>query len=79
MQPNNINNINNTSQEDTMNATTYTLTAEILHNEWAVVDSTGGVWHPNDDARAEIDASRDPAAQAVRICRETPESGQWHQ
>ena len=61
------------------NADTYTLTAEILHNEWAVVDSAGGVWHPNDDARAEIKASSDPATEAVRICREADERGQWHQ
>lgn len=54
-----------------------TLSAELFHDEWAVVDSRGGVWHPSESASSEIEASRDPAAEAVRICREAPYLGDW--
>ena len=56
-----------------------TLSAELFHDEWAVIDSRGGVWHPSTEARAEINASSDPRTEAVRICREADERGQWHQ
>ena len=56
-----------------------TFTAEELHGSWAVRDSRGGVWWPDDAASSEISTSRDPAAEAVRICREADERGQWHQ
>ena len=54
-----------------------TLSAELFHDEWAVVDSRGGVWHPSESASSEISTSRDPAAEAVRICREAPYLGEW--
>lgn len=44
---------------------------------WAVEDAAGGRWFPGDDAEAEILASEDPAATAVRICRESPMRGTW--
>ena len=54
------------------------LTAEQQHGEWAVRDSAGGVWHPDDDTAAEIAASEDPAATAVAICDAEPMRGTWH-
>tara|TARA_R110000751_G_scaffold41061_1_gene96703 strand:- start:138 stop:461 length:324 start_codon:yes stop_codon:yes gene_type:complete len=56
-----------------------TFTAEELHGSWSVRDSRGGVWWPNDDASAEIEADRDPATEAVRICREESFMGAWFQ
>ena len=54
-----------------------TLSAELFHDEWAVVDSRGGIWHPSESASSEIEASTDPAAEAIRICREAPFKGEW--
>jgi len=56
-----------------------TLTAQLFNGQWAVVDGTGGVWHPSTEARAEINASSDPRTEAVRICRKADERGQWNQ
>ena len=55
------------------------LSAEENLNGWHVIDFRGGVWWPNDDATAEIEASSDPAAEVVRICREAPYLGEWFQ
>ena len=56
-----------------------TFTAEEFHGSWSVRDSRGGVWWPDDAASSEIEASSDPAAEAVRICREAPYLGEWFQ
>ena len=53
------------------------LSAEENVYGWHVIDFRGGVWWPNDDASAEIEASDDPAAAAVRICEEADERGEW--
>jgi hypothetical protein len=45
---------------------------------WSVDDQVGGVWWPSDEARAEIEASDDPAAKAVEICETEPERGEWY-
>jgi hypothetical protein len=70
----------------------YTESTEVYHPEgWVICvieplltwedgwveDREGGVWHPSDEARAEIEASDDPAATAVRICHDTPLRGEW--
>lgn len=43
----------------------------------AVEDANGGVWWPNDDAQAEIQAAGDPLAAAVKMCDESPMRGNW--
>lgn len=54
------------------------LTAIETDGTWAVDDAVdGGRWFPGDEAEAEILASEDPAATAVRICRESPMRGTW--
>ena len=53
------------------------LTAVETDGTWAVDDAAGGRWFPGDDAADEIAASNDPAATAVRICREQPMRGDW--
>ena len=54
------------------------LTAVETDGTWAVDDAVdGGRWFPGDDAEGEIAASDDPAATAVRICREKPGLGTW--
>ena len=53
------------------------LTAVETDGTWAVDDAAGGRWFPGDDAETEIDASDDPAATAVRLCREQPMRGDW--
>lgn len=54
------------------------LTAVETDGAWAVDDAVdGGRWFPGDDAADEIAASNDPAATAVRICREQPMRGDW--
>lgn len=57
--------------------TTETLTAELRHDVWTVADSEGGRWWPNEAAAAEIAASADPAAAAVRMCDEQTDRGEW--
>jgi len=54
-----------------------TLTGDEFYGSWAVRDSRGGIWYPNDAASSEIEAASDPAAEAVRICRTAQESGAW--
>ena len=49
----------------------------VLVTGWTVRDADGGTWFPNDDADAEIEASDDPAATAVTICRDEPMRGTW--
>ena len=53
------------------------LSAEENVYGWHVIDFRGGVWWPNDDASAEIEASSDPAAEVIRICEEADERGEW--
>ena len=43
----------------------------------AVEDCEGGIWHPSDDAAAEIAATDDPCAAAVKMCRTAPLRGRW--
>ena len=45
---------------------------------YSVQDPAGGRWWPRDEAAAEIAASADPAAAAVRICTTQPMRGAWH-
>jgi len=59
--------------------TTDTLSTTTLHDTICVVDDEGGTWHPSPEAAAEIDASSDPEATALRICREAPMRGEWRQ
>ena len=42
-----------------------------------VEDCEGGIWHPSDDAAAEIAATDDPCAAAVKMCRSAPGRGRW--
>ena len=56
---------------------TANLTASLRNNTWTVTDSNGGVWWPNDPTAAEIAASTDAAATAVRICDTQPTRGEW--
>lgn len=49
-------------------------------NNWGTIcvhDEAGGVWWPSDEADVEIEASEDPEATALRICREQPMRGTW--
>lgn len=55
------------------------LVAETLDDVFCVRDPAGGVWWPYDEAQAEIERSEDPGATAVRICKEQPMRGRWHQ
>ena len=43
-----------------------------------VADSDGGRWWPSAEALAEIRASSDPAAIAIRIATDQPMRGEWH-
>ncbi len=52
--------------------------AEQMADGWRVVDPDDGVWWPSDEAEAEIQASDDPAATAVRIATQDPMRGEWH-
>jgi hypothetical protein len=42
-----------------------------------VEDCEGGIWHPSDDAAAEIAATDEPCAAAVKMCRSAPGRGRW--
>ena len=53
------------------------LTAESTADAIYVEDEHGGIWHPSDEALAEILASDDPEAAAVRICHQSPLRGAW--
>ena len=44
---------------------------------WHVVDTDGGVWWPNEDARTELEHADDAAALAVVICQDAPTRGEW--
>jgi hypothetical protein len=54
-----------------------TLIAEIRHKTWTVTDTEGGVWWPNDEASAQINAADNPEAEAVRIANTEPMRGTW--
>ena len=56
---------------------TDTLSAVENTNGWHVVDAKGGVWWPTAYAEAEINASSDPAATVLRICKDDNERGDW--
>jgi len=62
-----------------MNTDTDTLTARQMADGICVEDVAGGVWWPNEEAASEIEASADPSAAALRICREQPMRGRWSQ
>lgn len=53
--------------------------ARLYVRDGVVVDPTGGVWGPSPEAAEEIANSTDPAATALRICREDPMRGEWSQ
>ena len=55
------------------------LTAQEYDGRVVVADADGGIWWPDDSAQAEIDASKSPAAEAVRICNDSPMRGEWRQ
>ena len=44
-----------------------------------VRDTEGGIWWPNEDALAEINASDDPEVSAIEICENEPMRGVWKQ
>lgn len=45
---------------------------------WHVTDvNNGGVWWPSDEAKQQIEAAQDPAAEALRIVRAEPMRGVW--
>jgi hypothetical protein len=54
------------------------LEAQENDGDFCVIDPDGGVWWPSDDAAAEINASSDPKATAIRIATENPMRGTWH-
>lgn len=54
-----------------------TLIPETRHGVMTVLDTDGGRWWPSDEALAEIEASDDPEATALRICENEPMRGQW--
>ena len=54
-----------------------TLTAELLHGAWCVLDSDGGIWHPGDEATEEIARADAPKAVAEHICATEPMRGSW--
>jgi hypothetical protein len=54
-----------------------TLIAEMRHKTWTVTDTEGGVWWPNDEASAQINAADNPEAEAVRIANTEPMRGTW--
>ena len=62
-----------------MNTTPSNLSAIQLHDTWAVEDSDGGIWHPDSETASVIEASADPAAEAVMICDSEPMRGTWAQ
>jgi hypothetical protein len=55
------------------------LEASDYGDRWHVVDPDGGRWWPSDATLAEIEASDDPAATALEICRRSPMRGRWAQ
>jgi len=44
---------------------------------WSVESDCGGRWWPDAATAAEIEASDDPAATALRICDEETMRGEW--
>ena len=42
-----------------------------------VEDINGGIWWPNTETQAAIQASDDQQAEAVRICDTEPMRGEW--
>ena len=58
---------------------TMTLIAEKTSGMMTVRDTDGGRWFPSDEALAEIEASADQEAAALRICDEQPTRGEWRQ
>lgn len=44
---------------------------------WAAEDADGGMWWPDDSARAEIEASASPAARVVELAQTAPMRGRW--
>lgn len=53
------------------------LTVELAHDVHTVRDPDGGVWWPSEEAAAEIAASDDPGATAIRMCTTEPMRGEW--
>jgi len=62
---------------DAIENLTDTLSAEENTNGWHVVDAKGGVWRPAEYSAAEINASSDPAATVLRICKDDNERDGW--
>ena len=60
-----------------MTSTTETLRTETRHDTITVRDVEGGVWWPSEEAHEAIWAAADPAAEALRICRDEPMRGTW--
>lgn len=54
-------------------------TTDTIDNIVTVIDSEGGRWIPSKEAQAEIKASPNPEAAAIRICAEEPMRGVWKQ
>lgn len=46
---------------------------------WLIVveDTSGGVWHPDEETQAIIQASTDPPATSIRLCDQEPMRGEW--
>jgi hypothetical protein len=57
---------------------TWNLRAIAIYDTYAVEDGEGGVWHPNEDAEAEIAASADPKKCAIDLVVADPMRGEWH-
>lgn len=64
--------------EDSEGVDDDTLTATHNRYGWSVEDSEGGRWWPDADTKTEIEESDDPEATALRICRDDPGRGTWH-
>ena len=55
------------------------LRTETSDNTLTVTDPQGGVWWPDAEATAEIEASDDPEATAIKIATDEPMRGEWRQ
>lgn len=53
------------------------LIAKRLRDGIVVEDTDGGVWWPDAETAAKINADEDPEAKAVELCRSGEGSGVW--
>ena len=51
--------------------------ADYIDGQYVAYDDAGGIWWPDDDARAEIERSSDPEARVREIAATQPMRGTW--